>query len=227
MVNPPHADVSSMPHDVTVVAEGRPGTEQREGEATMDSTMFDAMAVRLGTGISRRRLLGRLAKAGAAAALAGVRPHRPPAAAGSCAYGPAPASRVTSGARPTSATKSASSRGSATRPPATTPTAGRYDPNGAYGREHLRQRLRLAGGLCGDRVCVEPWVRDQVDFDNARPPPASSPAAPWRRRPRPASWTRASDPPRIATAPAVKPGPLRARPAPVVRSGCVAVDRRL
>lgn len=135
----------------------------------MDTTAFDRLTVRFAATTSRRRLLGRIAKASAAAAVVTVagRTARP-AAAAPCTYGaftcqqgyvwreafPGDVVCVEPWVRDQMAYDNANQ-------------AGRYDPNGAYGEFSCIPGYVWRDAYDGDGVCVEPWVRDQVHYDNS------------------------------------------------------------
>jgi hypothetical protein len=129
------------------------------------------MAVSLGTGMSRRKLLGRLAKAGAAAALVGVVGRagtRSAGAAGSCAYGPGTCQQGYVWREAYFGDKACvdpSQRDQAASDNANAPY--RVDPYGAYGPNSCQQGYVWRDAFDGDAVCVEPWVRDQVAYDNS------------------------------------------------------------
>ncbi len=135
----------------------------------MDSTTFDRLAVRLAAQTSRRRLLGRFAKAGAGAALVAAAGRAAvPAAAQGCPYGaftckqgyvwreafPGDIVCVEPWVRDQMAYDNANQYG-------------RYDPNGAYGEFSCISGYVWRDAYDGDGICVEPWVRDQVHYDNS------------------------------------------------------------
>lgn len=136
----------------------------------MDTNTFDGLVARLGSAASRRGVLRRLAKAGAAAALvaAAGRAGLGRAAAQTCHHGaftcasgyvwreafPGDVVCVEPWVRDQMASDNASQ-------------AGRYDPNGPYGEFSCVSGYVWRDAYDGDGVCVEPWVRSQVHSDNA------------------------------------------------------------
>jgi hypothetical protein len=149
---------------------GRPSTNEREGDRSVDSTKFDVISIQFGTGISRRKLLGRLAKVGAGAALAAVSVRaRAAAAAGSCAYGPGTCQQGYVWREAYFGDKvcvTPDQRDQAAYDNAQAPY--RVDPYGAYGPNTCISGYVWRVAHAADLVCVEPWVRDQVAFDNAQ-----------------------------------------------------------
>lgn len=136
----------------------------------MDHATFDALSVKFAAGSTRRGFLGRLAKAGAAAALvaAAGRAGLGEAAAQSCPYG---AFTCASGyvwreafagdivcvepwVRDQMAYDNANQ-------------AGRYDPYGPYGEFSCVSGYVWRDAYDGDGVCVTPQTRAQVHSDNA------------------------------------------------------------
>ena len=137
------------------------------GTGTMDSTKFDAIAVRLGAGISRRRLVGRIAGAGAGAALAAAL-GRDRAAAQTCPYG---SNTCVSGYVWREATYTdlvcvtPGQRDQAAIDNANGPY--RIDPNAGWGPYGCASGYVFRLATPDDLVCVTPEIRDQVAYDNS------------------------------------------------------------
>jgi hypothetical protein len=112
--------------------------------------------------------MGRLAKAGAGAVLAGAVGRTRTAAAGSCAYGPATCAQgyvwreayfgdrvcVTPDQRDQAAYDNAQA-------------PYRVDPYGPWGPNTCISGYVWRVAHPSDFVCVEPWERDQVSYDNS------------------------------------------------------------
>ncbi len=135
----------------------------------MDHTAFDRLTVRFAGATTRRRLIGRAAKLGAAAAAtAALGRTAVPADAQNCPYGPNTCQQgyVWRNAYDGDAVcvlPSVRDQAYADNAAA----ASRVDPNGAYGPSTCVSGYVWREAFAGDLVCVEPWVRDQAAADNA------------------------------------------------------------
>ncbi len=133
----------------------------------MDTTTFDALTVRLGSGISRRRLLGRFAGTAAAAAVVATG-LQTTAKAAVCPYG---ANTCLNGYVWREATSydlvcvTPDQRDQAYYDNQAGP--GRIDPNGAWGPNTCVSGYVFRLATPDDLVCVTPAQRDQVAYENS------------------------------------------------------------